>query len=68
MELGWSTVGGNPAGKNGEAQGPVIEMNLTGSRDKKEAGMAREKLVVEDEKLGQKDTLGVSHGWRLKAR
>ena len=40
-ELAWSAVGGNPGGKNSEGQGPVVEMNLAGSRDRREAERAR---------------------------
>ena len=36
-ELTWSAVGGNSSGKNNEGQGPVVEVNLSDSRDRREA-------------------------------
>lgn len=37
-ELTWSAVGGNPSGKNNEARYlPVVEVNLSDSRDRREA-------------------------------
>ena len=36
-ELTWSAVGGNSGGKNNEGQGLVVEVNLSDSRDRREA-------------------------------
>ena len=45
-ELTWSVVGGNPSGKNNEGQGPAVEMNLSDSRDRREAEGVRLRNLV----------------------
>lgn len=67
-ELAWSTMGGNPRGKNSEGQAPVVGMSLEDSRGRSEASVAGAEQAKQ--KLGQKDTSGAhvdrGDGWRLR--